>query len=484
MSIERNLLNFLSETDSLMKNLDEIPHSPAVELYNLMDGIAKNATFNIKKINPEIRVVICARQDKVLDRILDTLPPEHFLSYKAAGVYTPSVQGYRRWKNAELLKDKGLTGYMLAETINATSTMYFGTKEEDYPYLKLLPNFNMLYNQENPGNPDPFYEHLQTEYKKMDIVILNGRYSYTENFLELYRELRPDGKVYCGLDMNSDWMEKIDWSSEATQRFAGQCDVIATSCTYLMDKLNHNPNVNFPCRFLSNGFFNATGDKVVADAKKKKNVILTVGRLGTAQKNNAELLVGFAKAADALPNWSVRLVGSIEPDFQNFVNEYHAAFPYLKDRVILTGPITDKKQLYKEYSEAKIFALTSQFEGGPNVFAEALVHGCKFITSDIDAADDIIGFGELGLKYTLKDTNALANGLIELANNCTEQEMESHIPKALRYANKHFDATRNAEKLAYMLYNKKSHRALSPDGITLKPSTLQAFVQIPPKRGR
>jgi hypothetical protein len=49
------------------------------------------------------------------------------------------------------------------------------------------------------------------------------------------------------------------------------------------------------------------------------------------------------------------------------------------ERVAFTGAITDKAELYSEYAKAKIFALTSTLEGvTPNVYAEALFHGCMF----------------------------------------------------------------------------------------------------------
>jgi glycosyltransferase involved in cell wall biosynthesis len=86
-------------------------------------------------------------------------------------------------------------------------------------------------------------------------------------------------------------------------------------------------------------------------------------------------MAAFAKVSDVLPNWTLRLVGTIEADFQTFINEYFRRWPSLKKRVIFTGQITDKQKLYEEYRAAKIFALTSTFEGFPNVYAEALAHG-------------------------------------------------------------------------------------------------------------
>lgn len=448
----QTLYDFLSETEPFLEQVDSLPFETAAELYAMFGTAAKSATLNISQIDPELRVALCDKQDKVLERIVDMNPS--FVSADIHGIYTPAVQGYRRWGNVELLKDKCLTGYMLANELGARPVMMFGTKPADYPYTELLPQLEIMYTDAESGVPNVYFEHLSKEYHRVDALILHGMYDQTVGYLDAYRNLRPDGKVYCGLDMNSYWMANINWSSLAARRFSEQCDVIATSCRSLRDALNRNPNVHFSCHWIPNGFFNPSNITVTADAESKKNIILTVGRIGTAQKNNGELLLAFAKAHKTLKGWKLRLVGSIEPEFKSFITQYFEKFPHLKDRVIFTGAVTDKNELYREYAQAKLFALTSQLEGGtPNVYAEALVHGCMFVTSDIDAADDITNFGELGLTYKRGDVDGLANTLVKLASNANNDAFRKHIPKALDYAHKHYNWHRNAKKIAYMLYN-------------------------------
>jgi glycosyltransferase involved in cell wall biosynthesis len=442
---------FLSEARPFTECVDSLSLETAVESYAMFGTMAKTATLNIESIDTELRAELCDKQDAILERIIDL---STHTSTCANGIYTPAVQGFRRWKNVELMKDKCLTGYMLAKELDAHPVMMFGTKPDDYPYMEVLPGLEILYSEGEIGAPDVYFEHLVEKYAQMDTLILHGMYEQTIGYLIAYRKLRPDGKVYCGLDMNGYWMSRIDWNSEAARSFAGQSDVIATSCRSLRDALNRNPKVHFPCRWFPNGFYNPTGLKVTADADSKRNIILTAGRIGARQKNNGELLVAFARISGELAGWSLRLVGSIEPEFKEFISQYFTVFPHLKERVIFTGAITDKAELYKEYALAKIFALTSQFEGGtPNVYAEALFHGCMFVTSDIDAADDITNFGKLGQQYKLGDIDGLAGALVNLAKNADRRELQRHIPKALDYAHKYYDWHRNAKKLAYMLYN-------------------------------
>jgi glycosyltransferase involved in cell wall biosynthesis len=311
----------------------------------------------------------------------------------------------------------------------------------------------ILCDDSESGKKEIFYDHLRENYPDMDALMLHGPYEYTMKYLNDYRKLRPDGKVYCGLDMNSHWMRRVDWGHETVTRFAAQCDVIATSGRFIRDELNRNPLVSFPCHWFANGFFNPSGALPEADAKRKENVIITIGRIGTEQKNNEELMTAFARVANWLPGWTVKFIGPVDSRIEPYREYYFKERPDLKDRVIFTGAVNDKGELYDEYAKAKIFALTSIIEGGtPNVYAEALFHGCMFVTSDIDAADDITNYGQLGKKYKLGDVEALADILVEMCNKADKKAFEKHIPKALKYARRCYDWNRNAKKLRYMLY--------------------------------
>jgi len=449
--LNRELSTLLLETEVFMEQPEELSVSAATELYDILDEAARIAVKKINVIDPDLRVSICDRQDKLLARIVDELPPFSHTG-DPPGIYTPALVD-KRWTNVQLMKDCGLTVYTLAMALNATPVMFFGTKPSDYPYLSDLPGMKIIYDESEPGTAEVYHDHLKVSFLEMDVIVLYGMYNASLNYLSNYRALRPDGKVYCALDMNSYWMDTIPWAVAEVSRFAGQCDVTATSCRKMRDALNRRADVSFPCRWIANGFYNTTDAQVIADPHRKENIILTVGRIGTQQKNNEELLTAFAGVSDALNGWTLRLVGPIEPDFHTYIDSYFSKYPKLKDRVIFTGPITDKEELYSEYAKAKIFALTSRLEGGtPNVYSEALFHGCMFITSDIDAAEDITNYNQLGVVYRRTDIEALKTALVKMCFSADKRGMQTHIPKALEYANKYYDWKRIAKKLAYMLF--------------------------------
>ena len=454
LTVDVGINDFLNETEQYIEKLDELSFDVASELYGLLDEGAMAATAHIRDIDPELRVAICDRRDKVLERIVDALPP-FTPTEKPPSVYTPAIQGYRKWANAELMKDKGLAGYLLAQEIGGNSTMYFGDKAADYPYLSELPGMEMLY-AESENASDEYRKHLCEEYEKIDVLVLHGMYEQTIGYLHVLRELHSGGKVYCGLDMNTYWLENsIKWTHPAVIKFGEMCDVTATSCRSVRDTLNRRGDINFACHWLPNGFYNPANFPITADHNIKENVILTVGRIGIPEKNNEELLEGFAQAATSkeMDGWTLRIVGAIDGRFEPFADNFFKRYPKMKERVIFTGSITDKAKLYAEYAKAKIFALTSKVEGGtPNVYAEALFHGCMFITSSIDAADEMTNSGQLGMVYDIGNVSTLAGAMLKMCEKADRAAVQEHIPKALEYATRYFDWNRNAKKLAYMLY--------------------------------
>lgn len=446
----KTVSKFLEQTRVMYERKQELQIKEIVEQYKKISKNIKVINKNISKINTEYRVEICRYLDKFLDIIVDSEIIRQDSVIK--NVYTMHHLG-EIWSNQILLKDKGITGYLLAKELDAKAIIMYGSKDMDYPYLEYLEGVELLEVETSENIEDMYYKYLRESYEKMDVLVLHGIYPFTIVFLNEYRKYRPDGKVYCGLDMNIWWMNKIDWTDPIVTRFSEQCDIITTSSSYVRDVVNINKNIPFYCRYIPNGFYNAMGNRIIADVNKKENIILTVGRIGVDLKNNEDLMIAFAKVEHMLKDWSVHLVGGIQDEFQPFINEYFKVYPELKERVIFRGLINDKDELYNEYAKAKCFILTSISEGGtPNVYAEALFHGCMFITSDIDAANEIVNNGELGEIYKCKDTDELAECMIRMASRAEdEEEMKMHIQKAIDYGNRVYDWNRNAKKIAYML---------------------------------
>ena len=102
--------------------------------------------------------------------------------------------------------------------------------------------------------------------------------------------------------------------------------------------------------------------------------IVTTGRL-TAQKNHKMLIHAFAMIADRIPdNLVIYGEGELRGELEALVAELH-----LKDRIFLPGSITDVANTIRS---AKLFVLSSDYEGMPNSLMEAMALGLPCLSTD------------------------------------------------------------------------------------------------------
>ena len=133
------------------------------------------------------------------------------------------------------------------------------------------------------------------------------------------------------------------------------------------------------------------------------------------------------------------------------MEKFFEAHPDLKERVIFTGLIEDKTELANEYKRAKIFCLTSTFEGGtPNVTAEALFAGDFIVFSLFDAAVEATDDGKCGRVFPIGNVDALANIFREVCND--NELLLAGGKHAVEYARRQFDAEHIIARQNYLLY--------------------------------
>ena len=365
---------------------------------------------------------------------------------KVKGIYAISAAA-DSWSNGQLTKDCGIIPYLFYQQYGYRAVMAGGDTEQEYPYLDTYVK-GMELDCFSDHQLQTRLDYIRAHQADMDILILYGPYPSYPEMVELYRKLRPDGRIYLALDANSSWMDRILWDEPKFLRFLQQCDVIAASGR----KLQRHLSQKWPVRidYIPNGFYNFARVNLEVDFSQKENIILTVGRLGTKQKQTQILMEAFAAVQSMIPEWTVRLVGSVEADFKSYIDQYYERYPELKDRVVFAGAIQDKSALMQEYQKAKIFALTSVFEGGtPNVVAEALYGGCYMVTSAVDEAMDITREGRCGEVFPLRDVSALARLLLTICPD--ERRIAAGGQEAIDYAQRTFDFAAIIKRLHYLL---------------------------------
>ena len=143
--------------------------------------------------------------------------------------------------------------------------------------------------------------------------------------------------------------------------------------------------------------------------------VITVGRL-VEQKGIDVLIAAWAKVAAALPNWRLALVGG-----GPLVGALKAQARKLDidDSIDWIGHVSDPFPLLRG---AKVFVMTSRFEGTPNALLEAMACGLPAVVSDASPGPcELVGTGDdaSGMIVPVEDAGATAEAIIRLARDET-----------------------------------------------------------------
>lgn len=368
------------------------------------------------------------------------------------GIYVLSAQP---WGDQQITKNCGLLPYLFHRRYGWKAVMAGPPPARAYPSLQYVPGLVMeTFGEATEAAACAYVEAHAAE---MDVLAFHGVFPEFFPVAARYRALRPEGKIYLELDANIHYESGFDWAAPEARAFFASCDVIGASCRAMQRHLGQTWPVVID--FLPNGFYDFTGafqPMTERGFAAKENIILTVGRIGTEQKKNETLCEAFAQstARGAFADWRLELVGTVTDSFRTYLRRLGVRYPRILRHITLTGPIFEKAELYRHYRRAKVFALTSIYEGGaPNVVAEALLHGCAMVTSKVDAWEDIIDCGRCGRAFPVGDAAALADVLVELAGD--EEKLAAYGRRAVAHGTRTYDFEKIAAELFYLLYQRR-----------------------------
>lgn len=144
----------------------------------------------------------------------------------------------------------------------------------------------------------------------------------------------------------------------------------------------------------------------------RKHQVVTVGRLHK-QKNHALLLDAFADFSEKFTDYELHIYGEgeLEQDLKR-----QAEHLGIKEKVVWHGFCADVREKIKE---ARMFVLSSDFEGISNSMLEALAMGVPTISTDcpIGGARVYIEPEESGLLVPVGDRRALTQAMIRIASD-------------------------------------------------------------------
>jgi len=288
-----------------------------------------------------------------------------------------------------------------------------------------------LYIIENAKNIDYLQVYIFTFYH----CVRNIAYIYT------YKFLNRNGKAYLKSDIDGSIRIKRKRKMNALKNCVElisrsilfhKCDLITIETKMNYDFILQNKRWKHwkdKIRYLPNG---VVVQEIVKD-KERANTILTVGRLGTYEKNTEMLLEAFKRIADVRPNWTLRLVGSIQDDFKDDIEKYYRNNPHLKERVVFVGEVSNRNVLREIYCECKIFCMPSRFESFGLALAETCSFGLFPVASNFDASFDLTDNGRLGRIFNKDSIDELVTALLEVTEDGFYNELwESEVSIFIR----------------------------------------------------
>lgn len=162
--------------------------------------------------------------------------------------------------------------------------------------------------------------------------------------------------------------------------------------------------------------------------EERKNIV-AVGRL-YEQKNYKLLIEAFSKISNQITdNLIIYGDGPLREELLEIIREKN-----LTERIILAGRTSDVIGAIKN---AKVYVLSSDYEGMPNALLEAMALGLPCISTDCPCGGprEIISDGENGFLVPVNNADSLAEKMLELVKN---EELQKEFSKKARESAERF----------------------------------------------
>lgn len=343
---------------------------------------------------------------------------------------------FPKTSNVHLIKDVGMIPYVLHKEYGYDSFL-LSFENGHYPYIETdVKGLKHLFISRKFNNEilDVCW-YILLNFRKYDIVQCYHISKESIIYLLFFKLLKlitfSKHVTYLKFDAN-DSIKNIGLSKKLIY-ILKKINILSIETKTLYNYLNSENLFNGVLNYIPNGYYNS---KTKVKFSSKENIILTVGRIGSKEKNNEVLLKSFKDFAKNNKDWKLELVGPIDNGFKQYINDYFEENPGLVSRVIFTGNITDRDLLQTKYDKAKIFALTSPMEAFPLVFLEAIKSGCTLISPSFSSAIDVTSDGELGVLFEVGNYDSLTRQITEMVNNSAK--LEYNCEKIQDYAYDNF----------------------------------------------
>lgn len=312
-------------------------------------------------------------------------------------------------ENVHLTKDVGMIPYIMGRDYGYEASLVCFTNGEypTYKYLRPFLNLTLLGRNRKYIITRPSFRMIRYLYrnaKKIDVLNLYHLTYETILYGIIYRLFHKKGRVYLKLDMDSDafMRRKRKYSISRLLLFNFLLGKMTDLVSYEVSKAERVLQTELPALrkkiiHIPNGIDD--GSEFVKNIPRipfarKEDLIISVGRIGSYQKNNQMLFEALLRVD--LKLWKVVFIGPIAESFQQYISDFFEKNPAYKESIFFTGSIENRTALYDWYNRAKVFCLTSRSESFGIVFPEALFYGDFIITTDVYSSKEIVPSDEVG----------------------------------------------------------------------------------------
>lgn len=361
-------------------------------------------------------------------------------------------------EDAHLGKDVFLTPYYIAREYNLKLNVVFPSTEtnrnltSNYRGAKFIRK-KFLYTTKKISilRELNFYIYIFFNNKKIDNLMLFHLSLKSMLQTILYKYLNPKGKCYVKLDININGLNNCqNYKINNLKRrifmkivnlFFKKVDLISCETLEIYQKIIskglYGINIKDKLDYIPNGFDDEllkNLDIKIKAYKEKENIMITVGRLGSYEKNNEMLLNAIDKVD--IKDWKILLIGPFDDKFEQKYNEFIRNNKDKKTKVLLVGNISDKKKLFEYYNKAKVFILTSRSEGFALVYPEALKFGDYILTTDVGGAKDITENSKVGKIIPVEEPKILKEEIEKIIKN--KINLQKKYEESLKLSEKNF----------------------------------------------
>lgn len=323
-------------------------------------------------------------------------------------------------QNVHLIKDVGMIAYKMNKLYGADSFVAC-YENGSYDYLENeVKGLKIDFIEKKHKHIFNIYEYLKSKAKDIDVLQIFHITLKSVIYAFLYKHFNKRGTIFLKLDCSDKLVLKLKnlkiFERIVLDVYLSKVDIIGVEQEEIFkkfksmlikfqDKLVNIPNgLDFDKEILSKKI----------DYNKKKNVIINVGRIGSPEKASDMLMKAFKNIdEDIRRNWKLIFVGPIEDEFKGYIDEFFNKYPKMKESIIFKGSIYDRKLLFQQYRNAKIFCLTSKYESFAFSLIEAGALGNVIVSTDVGIAAEIVK-AHNGKLVPFDDVDALSDSLSTL----------------------------------------------------------------------